>query len=112
VAGVAAALIAAGVAVPGADLWIESDVPIGAGVSSSAAIEVAVTHALLALAGREADGAQIARWAQAAENDFVGMPCGIMDQFASANGVAGGAMLLDCATLRAEPVRLPRQASF
>jgi galactokinase len=112
VAGVASVLIGAGVAVPGADLWIEGDVPIGAGVSSSAAIEVAVAHALLALAGHAADGVQIARWAQAAENDFVGMPCGIMDQFASANGVAGGAMLLDCATLKAEPVRLPGEASF
>jgi galactokinase len=112
VAGVAAVLIADGVAVPGADLWIESDVPIGAGVSSSAAIEVAAAHALLALAGHKADGVQIARWAQRAENDFVGMPCGIMDQFASANGVAGGAMLLDCATLKAETVRLPDQASF
>jgi len=112
VAGVASVLIKAGVAVPGADLWIEGDVPIGAGVSSSAAIEVAVAHALLALAGHAADGVQIARWAQAAENDFVGMPCGIMDQFASANGVDGGAMLLDCATLQAEPVRLPGEASF
>jgi galactokinase len=109
---VASVLIKAGVAVPGADLWIEGDVPIGAGVSSSAAIEVAVAHALLALAGRVADGVQIARWAQAAENDFVGMPCGIMDQFASANGVDGGAMLLDCMTLKAEPVRLPGGASF
>jgi galactokinase len=112
VAGVAAVLIADGVAVPGADLWIESDVPIGAGVSSSAAIEVAAAHALLALAGQTADGVQLARWAQRAENDFVGMPCGIMDQFASASGVAGGAMLLDCATLTAEPVRLPEAASF
>ena len=112
VAGVARVLIEAGIAVPGADLWIEGDVPIGAGVSSSAAIEVAVAHALLALAGREADGVRIARWAQAAENDFVGMPCGIMDQFASANGIDGGAMLLDCATLKAEPVRLPGEAGF
>jgi galactokinase len=112
VAGVASVLIAAGVPVSGADLWIESDVPIGAGVSSSAALEVAVVHALLALAGRHADGVQIARWAQRAENDFVGMPCGIMDQFASANGVAGGAMLLDCLTQTAEPVRLPESANF
>ncbi|HZC16537.1 MAG TPA: galactokinase [Caulobacteraceae bacterium] len=112
VAGVASVLIADGAAVAGADLWIESDVPIGAGVSSSAALEVAVAHALLALAGREADGVQIARWAQAAENDFVGMPCGIMDQFASANGIAGAAMLLDCATLTATPVGLPDAASF
>ncbi len=112
VAGVAAVLIADGVTVPGVDLWVESDVPIGAGVSSSAAIEVATAQALLALADTEAGGLQIARWAQRAENDFVGMPCGIMDQFASANGVAGGAMLLDCATLKAKPVGLPDQASF
>jgi galactokinase len=112
VAGVASALMAAGVAVPGADLWIESDVPIGAGVSSSAAIEVSVAHALLALSGRHADGPQIAKWAQAAENDFVGMPCGIMDQYASANGVEGAALMLDCASLACTPVPLPEAASF
>jgi len=112
VAGVAQVLMAAGVAVPGADLWIESDVPIGAGVSSSAAIEVAVAHALLALAGRQADGVQIAKWAQGAENSFVGMPCGIMDQFASANGVEGAALMLDCASLQFTPVALPPSASF
>jgi galactokinase len=112
VAGVAWVLAGAGIEVPGADLWIESDVPVGAGVSSSAALEVAVVHALLALAGREAGGPQIARWAQAAENDFVGAPCGIMDQYASACGVAGAALVLDCATLRAEPAPLPAGASF
>lgn len=112
VAGVASVLIAEGTPVPGADLWIDSDVPIGAGVSSSAALEVAVAHALLALAERSADGVRIARWAQRAENDFVGMPCGIMDQYASANGVAGGALVLDCATLTARPVSLPARASF
>jgi len=112
VAGVAAVLIAAGVDVPGADLWIESDVPIGAGVSASAALEVAVCRALLALAGREADGVQVARWCQAAENDFAGAPCGIMDQYASACGQADRALLLDCVTLVAEPVALPAEARF
>lgn len=112
VAGVAAILLQAGVPVTGADLLIESDVPMGAGVSSSAALEVAVTLALLALAGRSADGRQVALWAQAAENDFVGVPCGIMDQFASANGVAGGAVMLDCRSLEATPARLPPGASF
>jgi galactokinase len=112
VAGVAQVLLAAGVPVPGADLWIESEVPIGTGVSSSAAIEVAVAHALLALAGRAADGVQIAQWAQAAENTFVGMPCGIMDQYASANGVEGAALMLDCASLASAPVPLPEAASF
>jgi len=112
VAGVAQVLGAAGIAVTGADLWIESDVPIGAGLSSSAALEVATASALLALAGANSDGVQIAQWAQAAENDFVGAPCGIMDQFAAANGVAGAALLLDCATLAAEPIPLPDSARF
>lgn len=112
VAGVAATLLAAGVPVTGADLLIESDVPMGAGVSSSAALEVAVVLALLALAGRTADGRQVALWAQAAENDFVGVPCGIMDQFASANGVAGGAVMLDCRSLEATPAHLPPDARF
>jgi len=112
VAGVAKVLMDAGVAVPGADLLIESTVPIGTGVSSSAAIEVATAHALLALAGRSADGLSIARWSQKAENDFVGMPCGIMDQYASANGVDGAALVLDCARLTSTPAPLPDGASF
>jgi len=112
VAGVAKVLMDAGVAVPGADLMIESTVPIGTGVSSSAAIEVATAHALLALAGRSADGLSIARWSQKAENDFVGMPCGIMDQYASANGVDGAALVLDCARLTSTPAPLPDGASF
>lgn len=112
VAGVAATLLRAGVPVAGADLLIESDVPMGAGVSSSAALEVAVALALLALAGGTADGRQVALWAQAAENDFVGVPCGIMDQFASANGVAGGAVMLDCRSLEATPAHLPAGATF
>jgi galactokinase len=112
VAGVAAVLMEAGIAVPGIDLIIESDVPVGAGVSSSAALEVSVAHALLALANVNASGLQIAQWAQAAENHFVGMPCGIMDQFASANGRADAALLLDCRSLAARTVPLPRDAAF
>jgi galactokinase len=112
VAGVAKVLMDAGVAVSGADLMIESTVPIGAGVSSSAAIEVATAHALLALAGRTADGLTIARWCQKAENDFVGMPCGIMDQYASENGVEGAALVLDCARLTSTVAPLPVDASF
>lgn len=112
VAGAAHALAKAGIPLMGADLLIDSNVPVGAGVSSSAALEVASIHALLALAGHAADGPQIARWAQQAENDFVGMPCGIMDQFASANGVAGAALMLDCRTLEATPAALPANARF
>ena len=110
--GVAFVLARAGVPLVGADLAIQSDVPVGAGVGSSAALEVAVARALLALAGVEADGRQVALWAQAAENEFVGMPCGIMDQFASANGVAGAALVLDCRTLEATPAPLPAGAAF
>jgi galactokinase len=112
VAGVAAVLMQNGIAVPGADLIIESDVPVGAGVSSSAALEVSVAHALLALANAEANGVGIAQWAQAAENSFAGMPCGIMDQFASANGHADAALLLDCRSLAVRTVPLPREAAF
>jgi galactokinase len=112
VAGVADVLMKAGVAVPGADLLISSTVPVGAGVSSSAALEVATATVLLALADAKASGPQIASWTQQAENDFVGMPCGIMDQFASANGVEGAALLLDCRTLGCEPVELADDAVF
>jgi galactokinase len=72
----------------GADLVIAGDVPAGAGLSSSAALECAVALTLLGLSGREIDAdettrAEIARWAQRAENDFVGVPCGVLDQTAS-----------------------------
>ncbi|MGL4542507.1 MAG: galactokinase [Polymorphobacter sp.] len=113
VAGVADVLQRAGIAVPGVDLMITSSVPVGGGVSSSAAIEVAALLALLALAGAgDGSGQPLARWAQAAENNFVGVPCGIMDQFASVHGVAGHALRLDCRTLAATPVALPADAAF
>ncbi len=112
VAGVAASLINAGVPISGCDVWIDSAVPIGAGVSSSAALEVALARAFTSLAGVDADGLSIARWAQEAENKFVGMPCGIMDQFASANGVENCALVLDCRTLKAEVAPLPPDFSF
>ncbi|MBR7621421.1 galactokinase [Phenylobacterium sp. 20VBR1] len=112
VAGPAKTLLEAGLPIVGADLLIASDVPVGAGVSSSAALQVAVTRALLALSGVEADGVQVALWTRASENRFVGMPCGIMDSFASANGVEGGALMLDCRSLDATPATLPEGASF
>ena len=112
VAGPAKTLLEAGLAIVGADLMIASDVPVGAGVSSSAALQVAVTRALLALSGLEADGVQVACWTRASENRFVGMPCGIMDSFASANGVEDGALMLDCRSLQATPAALPEGASF
>jgi galactokinase len=112
VAGVAQVLSGAGVPVRGADLWITSTVPIGGGLSSSAAIEVATALALLALADRTAAPLQVAQWAQRAENAFVGMPCGLMDPFAAAHGAAGKAMMLNCGALTWTEVPLPATARF
>jgi galactokinase len=112
VAGVRAALADAGIVTPGCDLAIASDVPEGAGVSSSAAIEVAVALALLAAAGRELPPREVARIARAAENRYVGVPCGVMDQYAATHGEAGGVLLLDCRTERHWSVRAPEEAAF
>ncbi len=112
VAGVRAALLDAGVDAPGCDLVIHGSVPQGAGVSSSAALEVSSMLAMLACAGAEASPADVALWAQSAEAKYVGMPCGIMDQFISANGSPGHALVLDCRSLSFERVRLPDDIAF
>jgi galactokinase len=83
----------------GADLVIDSDVPVGAGLSSSAALEVATGFALLDCAGIAVDRTRLALSAQRAENEFVGMRCGVMDQFASCHGAADRALLIDCRSL-------------
>jgi galactokinase len=99
---------ATGGALVGADIAIAGDVPQGAGLSSSASLEVAVLHAFKRLHGLEAlDAATLARLAQQAENRFVGCACGIMDQLASACGVAGHALLIDCRSLALQAVPLP-----
>jgi len=107
IAGVARELQRAGVDLHGATLTISGDVPIGAGLSSSASLEVAAAAALLRVAGAEMPGLEIARLARRAENDYVGAPCGIMDQFIAVHGVAGNALVLDCRTLTAEPAPIP-----
>jgi len=99
VAGVAWALQQEGIAIGGADLLIHGDVPLGAGLSSSAALEVASALALTQVAGLSIGGLRLARLCQRAENQYVGMHCGIMDQFASVHGRAGHAILLDCRSL-------------
>ena len=106
--GVAVALEQSGVQLSGADLTIASDVPPGGGLSSSAALEVAVAQALLALAGAARDPIEIARICQRAENEFVGARCGIMDQMASLAARAGHALLLDCRSLEVRHVALPQ----
>ncbi|MEP7025712.1 MAG: galactokinase, partial [Actinomycetota bacterium] len=103
-AGVAWALRAAGHRPRGANLVIDSDVPRGAGLSSSAALECAVALALDGLYGLEVPRAELAAAAQRAENDFAGVPCGIMDQSASLLSQPGNALLLDCRTGETEQV--------
>lgn len=98
--GVASVLQRAGYSVPGCDLLYHGTVPFGAGLSSSASIEVATAVALATLGGRtELDMAKIAVLCQRAENEYVGMNCGIMDQFVSAMAKKNHALFLDCNTL-------------
>lgn len=104
VAGVVWALCEAGHAVPGLDLQITSDVPLGAGLSSSAALECAVAVCVRDLAGLDLDDLALAVLAQRAENGYVAMPCGILDQAASMCGRSGHALLLDAAVPSVETV--------
>jgi galactokinase len=83
---------------------IDSNVPLGAGLSSSAALEVAVATLLEAAAGRTLDPVDKARLCQRAEHEYAGMPCGIMDQFSSTLGAAGKLLLIDCRAESAELV--------
>ena len=108
VAGVAAEAALAPGDLAGLRVAVASDVPLGAGVSSSAALEVATAAALARLLGRPAAPRDLAALAHRAETRFVGVPCGVMDQMASALTPAGSALLLDCRTLEtaAVPVRL------
>jgi galactokinase len=102
--GVAIMLERAGRRLRGADLVVSTDVPLGAGLSSSAALEVSSAHALLTASGLPFDPIAIAKICQKAENDYVGMRCGIMDQYVSACGIAGHALLIDCRSLESRNV--------
>jgi galactokinase len=106
-AGVAWSLQKHGLAVNGIDAALHSDLPIGAGLSSSAAVEVGFAVLWEALGGWKLDRMTTARYSQQAEVEYVGVNCGLMDQFASANGVAGHALLLDTRTLEWRPVPIP-----
>lgn len=94
----------AGYPVVGCDMLHDCTVPFGSGLSSSAAIEVSTIAAMCAVTDTPVDAVKIALEAQRAEREYVGVNCGIMDQYASACGKAGHAMLLDCATLECEYV--------
>jgi galactokinase len=108
VRGVADSLQRAGVSIPGADLVIMGIVPKGAGLSSSASLEVAVGLAFAALAGQpEYDRTSIALAGQRAEREFAGCNCGIMDQLVSAHAIQDHAMLLDCRSLEVTHTKMP-----
>jgi len=110
--GVLAMLQQAGIQVPAFSLSITGDVPLGAGLSSSASIEVATALALLHLAGKTWSGPEIAKLCQKAENQYVGAPVGIMDQFVSACGAENHALLLDCRSLDYHLAPLPPEVEF
>ena len=102
VAGVAAVFQDVGYPVSGFDGLIHSTVPIGSGLSSSAAMEVSTAVALNAIGDLGIDPVLMARLCQRAENEFVGMNCGILDQYSSLMGVANSVILLDCRSITHE----------
>lgn len=105
--GVTAELQRIGIASRGVNMLVDGNIPIGAGLSSSAAIEVASALALVDAAQAELDSVAMARLCQRAENEFVGARCGIMDQFTCLHGQRGHAILLDCRSLQYRPLPLP-----
>lgn len=108
-AGVIWSLKQEGVAVPGFNMSIDGDVPLGAGLSSSASIEVAVATAVTKLADVSLPLEKVATLCRRAENEYVGAPCGIMDQFIVAGGVEHRAMMLDTRSLAYELLPLPEE---
>jgi galactokinase len=105
--GVTAVLAGEGHAIPGFNLSLWGDVPLGSGLSSSASVEVATAFAVLGLTGAGYPGPALARLCQRAEIEFVGANSGIMDQFISVNGAADHALLLDCRNLSSRLVPIP-----
>ena len=106
--GVARELTRAGIALEGMDLEVDSAVPVGSGLSSSASLLVA--SALAMLDGQEMEGMALAELCQRAEREFVGLPCGIMDYAISLFAEEGSALLIDCRSLEGRTVTLPEEA--
>ncbi|MCB9418225.1 MAG: galactokinase [Ardenticatenaceae bacterium] len=107
VKGMAKMLLDSGHDLAGWESILTSDVPVGSGLSSSAALEMAVGCAFAVVSGFPFDGNQMARFGQRTENEWVGANTGIMDQMISANGQAGYALLIDCRDLATQPIPLP-----
>jgi galactokinase len=110
--GIAWALEQAGNNVSGADLYFAGEVPLGAGLSSSAAIEVSTGLALSHISRLDIERTTLALLCQRAENDFVGARCGIMDQFISCHGLADRALLLDCRSLEFRMLPIPSDVTL
>jgi galactokinase len=111
VKGVAWALLDSRQALRGWDGVVAGDVPLGAGLSSSASFELCAARAFAAASGLEWDAKTMAVRAQRAENEWVGMKCGIMDQLVSAAAEEGSALLIDCRSLETTPVPLPEDVA-
>jgi galactokinase len=112
VAGVAWAMSEAGLVFNGLEMAIAGDVPVGAGLASSAALEMAVARAIAHACSHSWEPVRMAHICQRAENAYVGVNCGIMDQFAASACIAGSALLLDCRSLEHTAVRIPSEARF
>lgn len=110
--GVVSILAGEGHKIPGFSLSLWGDVPLGSGLSSSAAVEVATALAVTSLIGVSYPGPVLARLCQRAENEFVGSSCGIMDQFISANGAKDHALLLDCRDLSFRLAPIPENVAL
>ncbi len=110
VKGVAAELQAEGIALKGASIEIDSDIPLGGGLSSSASLELAIATVMLRLAGASVTAPRLARLCQRAEHNYAGVRCGIMDQYTIACAEKGKAILLDCRTLDTIQVPIPSSA--
>lgn len=110
--GVAAGLLDVGIALQGMDLKIDSDIPLGAGLSSSASLELAIAQAFLAVADSTLPADELAQLCQKAEHKFAGVQCGIMDQYALACAELGNALLLDCRSMHTVQVAIPSDLTF
>jgi galactokinase len=110
--GVAAVLQNAGYKLAGVNLVIHGEVPLGAGLSSSASLEVATALALAALSGAHVPRLELAKLCQKAEHEYVGTLCGIMDQFVAVFGAAGHALMLDCRSLEYQLLAIPQDVRF
>jgi galactokinase len=111
VKGMAAMLLESGHALNGWEGVLSSDVPVGSGLSSSAALEMATGCAFAVVSGFPFDGVEMARLGQRTENEWVGANTGIMDQMISANGKEGFALLIDCRDLSTETIPLPNDTA-